>query len=242
MANIKDLNPNKKNPRKISGKKLDLLRKSLEKFGDLSGFVYNVQSKTLVSGHQRQKALEKGTIKVEVHHEKPTPAGTVAEGYALVNGERFKYREVSWDAKTETEALLAANRHSGDWDQGLLKLVMADMPGMDMELAGFELEELGGYGQTAPPMEYQQMHPVEEAFEEEQTDEQYLRDNPGPDTAVHIERPPSTVNYEATEEKMESSNVKHIVIIDCPSKEIKEKVRDLLRAEKFDHQHGVKIY
>ncbi|MFM7852284.1 MAG: ParB N-terminal domain-containing protein, partial [Flammeovirgaceae bacterium] len=57
--NISNLNPNPKNPRKISEEGLKALKTSLEKFGDLSGVVYNRTTKQLVGGHQRVKIFQK---------------------------------------------------------------------------------------------------------------------------------------------------------------------------------------
>src|SRR5574343_2066148 len=163
---IKDLNPHKKNPRKISPQKLEALKKSLEKLGDLSGFVYNRRTKTLVSGHQRQKALPpKSTIKTDQKYETPTRTGTVAEGYVLIEGERFKYREVDWDEQTEMEALLAANKHGGEWDEDLLKIAFADFPTMNFEIAGFDAPK---FNLPAPTVQ-----PVAVSEEPEETDEQY---------------------------------------------------------------------
>lgn len=93
--NIKDLNPNPSNPRKISDATLEYLSKSILKHGDLSGFVYNTRSKQLVSGHQRSKVIPPDSkIKIEKKYDPPTPTGTVAEGYVQVGEERFQYREV----------------------------------------------------------------------------------------------------------------------------------------------------
>lgn len=140
-----DLNPNERNPRKISKKKQEMLKKSIEEFGDLSGFVYNIKRKKLVSGHQRQKILPEGS-KIVVTHKfrKITKTGTVAEGYVDNNGEHIKYREVSWDKKKETAAMIAANNHSGEWDDQKLKPIIGELKDLkfDMELLGFELEEL----------------------------------------------------------------------------------------------------
>ena len=52
---LKDLKPNPGNPRKITDERLSMLKKSIETFGDLSGFVYNRTTQRLSGGHQRQK-------------------------------------------------------------------------------------------------------------------------------------------------------------------------------------------
>ena len=92
-----DLTPNPDNPRTISPERLEMLRRSLGEFGDLSGFVLNVKTGRLVGGHQRQKVLPPdAAITIEKEHKKPTVNGTVRTGHVQIGGERFAYREVSW--------------------------------------------------------------------------------------------------------------------------------------------------
>ena len=52
----------------------------------------------------------------------------------LLNGERFKYREVSWDAATEKAANIAANKGGGDWDTELLSEWIKDLEALDFDL------------------------------------------------------------------------------------------------------------
>jgi hypothetical protein len=54
---IRDLNPAPYNPRKITDRKLTMLRKSLADFGDLSGIIRNIQTGNLIGGHQRIRVL-----------------------------------------------------------------------------------------------------------------------------------------------------------------------------------------
>lgn len=222
---IKDLKANRRNPRKISSKKLSMLKASVEKFGDLSGFVFNRRSGQLVSGHQRSKVLPPdATIKIEVKHKIPTQANTVAEGYVEIDGERFKYREVDADEVWETEALLAANKHGGDWDNELLKIIVADVPSIDLSLAGFEIGEI-----EVPDLP--EAMPVAEAVAEaEQTDEEYLAENPGPDSQISKEN--ISTAFDAVEENTEPQGRRIVLIIDCSTdemkKDIKEKIRPLV--------------
>ena len=149
---VKDLKPNRRNPRKISDKRLAMLKESLFKHGDLSGFVFNVRNKTLNGGHQKLKVIPPNSkIVIEHKYDKPTECGTVAVGYVLIGDERFKYREVDWDEQTEIEAMIAANKHQGEWDREILKLVAADFKGLDWKRAGFEIPELAAFG-IAPPV------------------------------------------------------------------------------------------
>jgi DNA modification methylase len=114
------LRANPRNPRTITPEKATMLRNSLEKFGDLGGIVLNVapESGQIVGGHQRVVAFREAAS-VEEHIEKrydqPTKTGTVAEGYLLVDGERFSYRHVHWDKNTEMAANLSANRQAGEF-------------------------------------------------------------------------------------------------------------------------------
>lgn len=136
---------NPDNPRRITDAKLSQLGKSLAKFGDLSGVVYNTTSKRLVGGHQRAKALpQDAVIDIAKTYDKPTPTGTVAEGYVSIKDERFAYREVRWDAATEKAANLAANANAGQWDLPKVALWMEDLKAVsfDMSLTMFDLSEI----------------------------------------------------------------------------------------------------
>lgn len=113
---ISSLAPNPKNPRTITPAKLEMLKNALREFGDLSGIVFNRKSSTLIGGHQRGKVMSEANIVIEKKYSRPTRTGTVAEGFAFWNEERFNYREVSWDKNKEKAANLAANKGAGDWD------------------------------------------------------------------------------------------------------------------------------
>lgn len=143
----KDLNAlaaNPKNPRKISPEKIEMLKKALARFGDISGIVYNRRTKQLVGGHQRKVAFENGELGIERQYDTPTEAGTVAEGVILFNGERFAYREVDWDEHTELAANIAANKGAGEWDYTLLSDALLDLDhnNVDLDLTLFDQAEL----------------------------------------------------------------------------------------------------
>lgn len=145
MKQLKDLAPNPRNPRKISKERLEMLKKSLAKFGDLSGIVFNRKTQQLVGGHQRQKVLPPDAeINITDIYQPPTPAGTVAEGHIVIEGEQFKYREVDWDELTESQANLSANKQGGEWDIPALNewLVNLDSHNVDWDLVGFSEAEL----------------------------------------------------------------------------------------------------
>lgn len=142
LANLK---PNEKNPRKISDKQLEMLKKSLEKFGDLSGVIVNRVSGNIVSGHQRHKVLPPDAeIVIEKRFDPPTKYGTSAHGHILIDGERFAYREISVDAVTEKAINLACNQHGGEFDlRAVADWVMElDAANVDLDLLGFTNEEL----------------------------------------------------------------------------------------------------
>lgn len=139
-----DLKANPRNPRKISDAKLLALRKALIEFGDLGGFVFNLTTGHLVGGHQRAKVLPKNAkIVITKRYEIKTKSGTVSEGYVLINGERFKYREVGWDEAFEKAANLAANKGGGEWDLEILSEWLREIDdfGLDLDLTMFDENE-----------------------------------------------------------------------------------------------------
>lgn len=149
---LQELAPDQRNPRRISDKQLEMLKKSLEEFGDLSGIVFNRKTGVLVGAHQRLKVLPKDAeIEITKEYKKPTRTGTVAEGYVIVDGERFTYREVNWNSTKAKAANLAANKHGGEFDLPMLNefLLELDAENYDLDLTGFTAEEIENL--MAPP-------------------------------------------------------------------------------------------
>lgn len=149
---IKDLTPASYNPRQISESRLAKLESSIDKFGDLSGVVFNLKTRTLVSGHQRLKVLKKYKTNIQVT-KKADDTGTVGVGEILAKDKTGKIvlsvpiRLVSWsDKKTEMAANVAANAHGGDFDTVKLQKVLAKLKkgSFDIEVLGlnFRLPEL----------------------------------------------------------------------------------------------------
>jgi hypothetical protein len=141
-----DLKPSENNPRRIDDATALALAKSMARFGDLSGIVFNRVSGRLVGGHQRTKQIPR-TAKITLVKEyaKPTKTGTVSEGFVEFNGDRFTYREVKWDSKKESAAAtIAANKHRGEWDYSELipQLEELQIQGFPMELTGFSSVDL----------------------------------------------------------------------------------------------------
>lgn len=242
---IDRLKPNKNNPRKISESKLLVLEKSLEKFGDLSGFVYNRRTKALVSGHQRTKTLpEDAEIKITKRHKEPTKAFTVAEGHIMIGEEQFSYREVDAPEEWEMEALLAANKHGGEWDNEKLRLNFADFPDMDISLTGFDIPELSDIGIEIESL----VMPDIGLDQDTQTDESYVRDTPTINEEIDTENP-NLINYEKkesevpgevtdidksdafeeVEEKEDIVGKRFVIIIDCKDNEHKKQIREKIR-------------
>lgn len=137
-----DLKPAEYNPRKITNEKLEMLRKSLDEFGDLSGIVYNRRTDRMIGGHQRVKVFSK---EWEITKTDTTDAcGTVATGFIEMPGGRMTYREVDWPEEKEKAANISANKQGGDFDEPLLRDLINELKisGVDMELTGFDTVEL----------------------------------------------------------------------------------------------------
>lgn len=254
MAKVKDLTPNKLNPRKISEKKKVGLKKSVEKFGDLGVIVFNVATNELVSGHQRISTLTgEEKIKITKKFDPPTPVGTTAIGTIEVGDELFGYREVNWDKKTQTEALLAANKHGGSWDEELLRLNFANVPDIDIQVTGFDLEELRVMDIEIAPVvvEKVKIANIIGDQDDEESDEDYLKKSAGHDAFEQKERLPDMINRHPTEkpgpepikevdpkdafdkvdEKTTVDNKRIVLIIDCDSLDMKNAIKDLIKKQ-----------
>lgn len=115
--NLSELQEDPKNPRRISGKRAEGLRKSLEEFGDISGIVVNETTGHLVSGHQRRKQIlsKYGDLKVE---RKP---GNEFGEIKAPDGNVFRVRYVTWSIEKQKAANIAANAQtiSGQFTESL---------------------------------------------------------------------------------------------------------------------------
>lgn len=132
---LKDLAPDPRNPRKISEDAQKGLKVSLDKFGDISGIVFNKRTGYLVAGHQRMtqiEALFKGKIKIEDNV------------ITCPNGWTFPIRVVDWDSKFAFAANIAANSEaiSGEYTKDLDSL-LSEVQDYDEEIFdNLLLEEL----------------------------------------------------------------------------------------------------
>lgn len=155
---LEQLKPNALNPRTISKQRKAGLAESIEAHGDLSGVVFNRKTGNLVGGHQRRGILaEKSPITItervgEGKHKGKKfldSHGTVALGW-IDGGEKFgrhPYREVEWTRGVELRALVAANKHGGEFDSKktikVLELIQESPNAKeDLKLTGFEQPEL----------------------------------------------------------------------------------------------------
>lgn len=134
---IQDLRGDPKNPRTISKDEYAMLKRTLDRFGDLSGIILNTTTNELVGGHQRIKHFQSTNAQIEIAQrlEQPTKRGTVAIGFVILDGERFAYREVQWDKATQQAANIAANRIGGEFDVNLLAEVTYEIQQANPDLA-----------------------------------------------------------------------------------------------------------
>lgn len=145
---IKNLAHNPDNPRVITDAKLSQLKAALSEFGDLGGFVFNRKSKQLVGGHQRSKLFDpEAEVVIDHRYKKPTRTGTVAEGHIVLDGEKFKYREVHWEPNKEKAANIAANKGAGEWDQEKLATWFVDLStdNFNLDLTMFDSDDRADY-------------------------------------------------------------------------------------------------
>ncbi len=109
------------NPRKITAKRLDHLKDTLARLGDLSGIVHNLETDEIIGGNQRMRIFsEKSTIVMVEELKEPDAQGTVGWGFVVWEGRKYGYRQVRWDAETAAEANIAANLGAGEWDWDVL--------------------------------------------------------------------------------------------------------------------------
>ena len=151
---LSDLTPNPRNPRTMSDERKAMLRKSLDQFGDLGCIVFNIRPGHLVGGNQRGGVLPPDAeIIITQKYDVPTRTGTVAEGHVVIAGDKFKYREVDWAEEMELAAMVAANKHSGEWDYPKLNEVILQLEhsNYDMELAGYSESEMEKQLTYVPP-------------------------------------------------------------------------------------------
>lgn len=132
-----------------------MLRASMAQHGDLGGIVVGADG-SILSGNQRFAAHAHEAPKpiIETRHQPPTAAGTTAEGYIMLGGERFSYRETNWSGHRAMLASIAANTAAGAWDEQALAGVLQELaavPEIDLCDAMWEPEQLAPYLDSPPP-------------------------------------------------------------------------------------------
>ena len=115
---LEELKPAPYNPRKISKKEYEKLKRSIQKFGYIDPLVWNRKTGNVVGGNQRLKVLkELGVSIVDVV-------------------------EVDLTLEEEKALNLALNRISGDWDMETLEELLKELSNGMLEYTGFDLEEI----------------------------------------------------------------------------------------------------
>jgi len=170
--NIRDINPNPHNPRKISGERLKKLERYLAEYGDLSGIVYNSnpECQALVSGHQRMQVFRKGNGKPVIleRYDPPQADGTVARGFIeLKSGHRYVYREVHWQKEKADAATIIANGQFGEWDGDMLaNAFQFDMPELrEMGVPEFVFGGVGEIGEGGNTLNREKQEVQEDDYE-----------------------------------------------------------------------------
>lgn len=106
IADTCELSPDDNNPRKIGEKAERGLRNSIERFGDLSGIVFNRRTGDLVCGHQRTKQLR------ALYGDRPIEVLDAAAELGCIRvsaSQVFPVRVVDWSTARQRAANVAAN-------------------------------------------------------------------------------------------------------------------------------------
>ena len=116
---IKDIKLDDENPRSISDEAKLKLQESIKEFSDLSSIVFNKTTNTLVSGHQRLKALQELYPNLQTEKtDDPNILNLVFLNDSNVKiNTGFKIRIVEWSKEKQKAGNIIANdeRISGDW-------------------------------------------------------------------------------------------------------------------------------
>jgi hypothetical protein len=130
---LSELKPDPRNPRSITERSFNKLKKLLDEFGELNGIIENQTTGELVGGHARVEAFKQlganPNIQITQRFETPTRTGTLAIGYVVLNGEPFNWRLVSWDLAKQKAGNIAANASAdlAEWDNQKLEELVYDL-------------------------------------------------------------------------------------------------------------------
>ena len=129
---LSELVPHHQNPRKITKEKLEMLKKSLEQFGDTQIMTWNKRTGRLLSGHQRLKVMLAAGLK------------------------EADVRVVDVPENEEKAILLNSNVGYGEFIMPQLTDMLLELDAsedFDLELTGFSLEDVEKLSLNAPPEE-----------------------------------------------------------------------------------------
>ena len=126
---VADLTPADYNPRTITDEAIGRLTKSLAELGNLQPITWNARTGRIVGGHQRLKC------------------------YQAMGKKEVEVWAVDLSEEKEKAANLALNKLAGEFDPLRLKdlVEQLDTGGMDLEITGFSMDELGEMMSMAPP-------------------------------------------------------------------------------------------
>ncbi len=158
---LADLRPAPYNPRSITPEARNALDKCMQEFGDISGIVFNLRTRHLITGHQRSNLLPSDArlIRTDFHTD---VVGTVGYGYAEIHGTRWPVRFVDWPETREKAANVAANSMmlSGQFTSGLYRDFSFFLLDTNMcffynapRQSGKAVWNTTFYSKTAPPMD-----------------------------------------------------------------------------------------
>ena len=116
------MKPYHKNPRKISDRQREQLKRWLAELGDLSGIVHNLPTDEIIGGNQRSRVFNINDCEIHLTetNQEPDEQGTIAHGFVIWRGHKYAYRQVQWTDEQCEAANVVANQAGGDWDIEIL--------------------------------------------------------------------------------------------------------------------------
>ena len=136
--NFKDVNRAPYNPRielKPGMPEYEKLKKSIEEFGHILPMVFNKRSGNLVGGHQTMTVLEADNIT------------------------KAQMSIVDLDDAKEKALNIALNKIGGAWEDGKLSELLGELsvlPDFDIELTGFDVDEIESMKPEEPPEDFKE--------------------------------------------------------------------------------------
>lgn len=129
--NISDITPSDYNPRKISDKDFNKLKKSLKEFGLVDPIIINLKTNNIIGGHQRFDVFYKENPNKKLYLMELGDIGWVLEDTDL----KIK------DEAHEKALNLALNRMGGEFDIEKLNPLLDELEELQLgELTGFDLD------------------------------------------------------------------------------------------------------